>query len=565
MTALLIYTGKVALLIAAFYLFYKWLLSRETFHRLNRRILVASLLLAAMLPLVVVTIHRTVEIQGNAPAVSDFHAGKAVTAAAGTVPAADTAADRQRNPLHMLNGPAILFAIYAAGVLTVLFHTLLSIFRIGRLIRRGEHHRDTDGTPVIVTRKDFAPFSWMRWIVLSREDFQEACSFVLAHEKAHLSFGHSREVLLADLFCAMQWFNPAAWLLKRELRAIHEYEADDAVLSCGADVKAYQYSLIKKAVGMSGYSITNSFHHSTLKNRITMMSKSRSPRQRRLRALYLLPLAFCFLAATAHTVTDYKSSEKTAFYGIEVPHSAAPAEKQTEPVFFKMVKGDAVADTLFLYMRLFAPEEIDGLYAYGPIWKDKLPAVLKGSYHSVVLDAEASCKMGFVDDAKQCIREAGLSKIRYTCPDGDVRDAVHRRLPPTEKNATIAGQESASEMTVRKKDHYLLQINSRGDFRLAGKPVAADALEEAVTSIIRQNAAYMISLQTERATPYGSFITAESAVTHSVNRLRDAYSREHFGLPYDIDRLSEEQVEECLTAVPLRLNEIKDDKQRRTR
>ena len=411
---------------------------------------------------------------------------------------------------------------------------------------------------VIITNngKDFAPFSWMRWIVLSREDYQEASPFVLAHEKAHLRFGHSREVLLAELFCAMQWFNPAAWLLKRELRAIHEYEADDAVLSCGADVKAYQYSLIKKAVGLSGYSITNSFHHSTLKTRITMMSKSRSPLQRRLRALYLLPLAFCFLAATAHTVTDYKSSEKTSFYGIEVPHSAAPVEKQTEPVFFKMVKGDAVADTLFLYMRLFAPEEIDSLYAYGPIWKDDLPAVLKGSFHTVVLDAEASCKMGFVDDVKQRIREADLRKIRYTSPDAGTRDAVHRMLPPTENNAKIAGQEIASEMIVRKDDYYLLQINSRGDFRLAGRTVAADALEEAVTSIISQNSDYIISLQTDRATPYGSFIAAESAVIRSVSLLRDTYAQEHFGIPYDLDRLSEEQIKECLTAVPLRLNEV---------
>lgn len=556
MTALLIYTGKVALLLAAFYLFYKWLLSRETFHRLNRRILTASLLLAALLPLVVVTLHRTVEIQENTPAVSDSLTEKAATEATGAVLAADVVTDGQQSLLHTLNWPAILFAIYASGVLTMLFHTLLSIFRIRRLIRQGELHRDTDGTPVIVTGKDFAPFSWMHWIVLSREDYQEASPFVLAHEKAHLRFGHSREVLLVELFCAMQWFNPAAWLLKRELRAIHEYEADDAVLSGGANVKAYQYSLIKKAVGMSGYSITNSFHHSTLKNRITMMSKSRSPRQRGLRALYLLPLAFCFLAATAQTVTNYKSSEKTSFYGIDVPHSAAPVEKQTEPVFFKMVKGDAVADTLFLYMRVFATEELDGLYAYGPIWKDDLPAVLKGSYHTVVLDAEASCRMGFVDDVKQCIREADLRKIRYTCPDAGTRDAVHRMLPPTEKNAKIAGQESASEMSVRKNDYYLLQINSRGDFRLAGKTIAADALEEAVTSIIRQNAAYTIGLQTDRATPFGSFIAAESAVTRSVNRLRDTYAQEHFGIPYDIDRLSEEQVKECQRAVPLRLNEV---------
>ncbi len=72
--------------------------------------------------------------------------------------------------------------------------------------------------------------------------------------------------------------HPAMWLLRRELRAIHEYEADEAVLDSGVDARSYQMLLIKKAAGGRWYSIANSFNHSKLKNRITMMLRKKSSR-----------------------------------------------------------------------------------------------------------------------------------------------------------------------------------------------------------------------------------------------------------------------------------------------
>ena len=101
---------------------------------------------------------------------------------------------------------------------------------------------------------------------------------------------------------AFQWFNPAIWMLRADLQELHEYEADDAVLRSGANIKDYQYLLIRKAVGKSGYSVANSFNHSILKNRITMMSKSKSPLRRGLRVLYLLPLVCLGIGLQARTV-----------------------------------------------------------------------------------------------------------------------------------------------------------------------------------------------------------------------------------------------------------------------
>ena len=142
----------------------------------------------------------------------------------------------------------------------------------------------------------------MKYIVLSRKDWEGQHAPIVAHEKAHIAYRHSVDLLLVDFMSALQWFNPAIWMLRADLQELHEYEADDAVLRSGANLREYQYLLIKKAVSRSGYSVANSFNHSILKNRITMMSKSKSPLRRGLRVLYLLPLVCLGIGLQARTV-----------------------------------------------------------------------------------------------------------------------------------------------------------------------------------------------------------------------------------------------------------------------
>ena len=148
----------------------------------------------------------------------------------------------------------------------------------------------------------------MKYIVLSEKDYSEKHDEILIHEKAHIRLGHSWDILFINLFTALQWFNPVIWMLRSDLRAIHEYEADREVLKSGINATQYQFLLIKKAVGLSGHSITNSFNHSTLKKRITMMSCKKSTFVKALRVLYAIPLIGICLAANAKTDITYVSS-----------------------------------------------------------------------------------------------------------------------------------------------------------------------------------------------------------------------------------------------------------------
>ena len=284
----LIYDAKVAVLIVVFYMFYRLLLSRETFHRVNRVVLLLTAVASFVLPLCVITMHETVTIQ----AVPQVSIGDVQM----------TMEEDPATPLWQI----LLPILYIIGVVATLGHTLLSVWKVMLLIRQSEQHPQPDGTIVCVTgNADVAPFSWMRYIVMNRSDYEANDAAILAHERGHIRLRHSYDVVLVDLLTALQWFNPAMWMLRQDLRAIHEYEADGAVLSQGINARQYQYLLISKATSIGGYSIANGISHSTLKNRIHMMTNKKTRSSHLLKLLALVPIIGTALALNARTVTDY--------------------------------------------------------------------------------------------------------------------------------------------------------------------------------------------------------------------------------------------------------------------
>jgi len=291
----LTYDLKVAVLIAVFYMFYRLMLARETFHRVNRIVLLLTALASYLLPLCVITMHKTVKMEGLPMVTLDDLQMDAVIAES----VAET-------PLWQI----LLSTLFIIGMVVTLSHTLMSMFRILMLIKRCEKHLQSDGITICVTENaQIAPFSWMHYIVMNRNDYEILDSAILAHERGHIRLHHSWDLLLVDTLTALQWFNPAMWMLRSDLRAIHEYEADGAVLSQGINARQYQYLLITKAGGIGGYSIANGINHSALKNRITMMTNKTSKNSRLLKLLALIPIVGITLAINARTVTDYVYDE----------------------------------------------------------------------------------------------------------------------------------------------------------------------------------------------------------------------------------------------------------------
>ena len=327
-----VYILKSSVCLALFYLFYRLLLSKETFHRFNRVALLGILFLSLLIPLLEVTTAQPTEMAHTMLtleqllAMVDFYSQDTVAVA----------------PVEVkeitLSGIQITLVIYLAGIVFFACRNIYSLIRLFLLLRSGRKEIFHSGIRLIIHNKEIAPFSWMKYIVISEADLEENGREILIHETAHISNHHSVDLLVADLCIFFQWFNPASWLLKQELQNIHEYEADETVIKEGVDAKQYQLLLIKKAVGTRLYSMANSFNHSKLKKRITMMLKEKSSPWARLKYLYVLPVAAIAVTAFARPevsdkvekISSVKVNDLAAIVETKVAESAGDTTKPAD-------------------------------------------------------------------------------------------------------------------------------------------------------------------------------------------------------------------------------------------
>ena len=347
MTEFLIYDLKVAVLIAAFYFCYRLLMERETMHRLNRIVLLSSILLSLILPLCVITLHKTIEV---APLQVVDHPELVITEL-GTISAEESVTPSiETNTTDLVKNifqPSIIFVIFMIGVVCRLLYIANSFRHLRRMIKDSEQYPLEDGVTLAVVDLPVAPFSWMHTIVLSRIDYEECNPSILAHERGHIRQHHSWDIVFVEVLTALQWFNPVVWLLRRDLRTIHEYEADASVLSSGSDVSQYIQLLMRKAMGTKACILANGINNSTIKKRINMMLLNKSPRRNSLKLLALLPIVGVTLALNAETVTDvvYKNDE---------PQKQVPIKKGKKSATIKTGNNQAVE-----VVEIIEPKSID--------------------------------------------------------------------------------------------------------------------------------------------------------------------------------------------------------------
>lgn len=285
------YLIKSFVCILFYELFYRLFLRGETFHRLNRMILLMSLVLSLLLPLLDVSGWFSFAGQDGAMPVTEL-----------TFSLQELVVDQRTAGLLEHQGIAVwavIFGVYLAGIILLLLKNLLVFVYLHRLLKRCRQEQTADGQVYYRCPDRMGPFSWLGRVVLSSADDGPLTDCILAHERAHAALGHSFDLLLVELFLCFQWFNPAAWWLKKDLRLVHEYEADRYVLASGFDARAYQLLLIRKSVGPKLYNMVHSFNNYSLKKRITMMMKRKSKFWTQAKSLYVLPLSGFVLALFA--------------------------------------------------------------------------------------------------------------------------------------------------------------------------------------------------------------------------------------------------------------------------
>ena len=332
---LLIYQIKVGICLIAFYLLWKLLLSRETFHRFNRVALLVVMALALVLPWIKVSTSNPTPVAEPMVVLEEM----LVTPAGAVLP------QQVSQPWNVLN---IANVLYFIGMVVALGWLLHSQWNLHRLMKKGRTETLPGGTTLHVVPSDVSPFSYFKHIVINEQDYRDNPREILIHEQAHINLRHSFDVMFTSVLTLFQWWNPAAWLLCRELRQVHEYEADEAVLNSNVDVKQYQMLLIRKSVGDQLFSMANSFNYQSLKKRIRMMTINRSSRWNRLRALAAVPVIALALLAFANPKTDVEPELVVAAYAPAsetLSNASQTSQPEVAPVEAeKTVEEQAVAD-----------------------------------------------------------------------------------------------------------------------------------------------------------------------------------------------------------------------------
>ena len=246
--------------------------------------------------------------------------------------------------------------VMIAGSIVVAAMTLVGILWIARCRMRGTSVKIGDLNATIVREPKISPFSFGRRIFLSDTDYNDRNDMIIAHEASHIAHRHWMDLLVGRVVVILQWWNPLAWLMLRELHGVHEFQTDGDVISLGYDPREYQYLLLHKTIGSRFQLMTDSFNHSTLKSRIKMINRAASPMRRRLWSLLCIPalVAGCMaissksFADTIFPLTDSFRASKRVHKNDDRPRfmvNGKEIEKSEEPDI--MVDGRMV-DTDYL-------------------------------------------------------------------------------------------------------------------------------------------------------------------------------------------------------------------------
>ena len=321
---MMLYVIKAAITLALLYSCFFLFLSKETFHRFNRCMLVGIMLVSLVMPMFHFTTEHPTTLNEEVYIVQNYIEHD-------TTPIIVTAQQAQG-----ITWIQALTWIYMAGVVLMLILTLVQATSLIRFMSSGVRHTDSQGNTVILHNNDVPPFSIFRYIVMSVKDYESSRQYILTHEQEHIRLGHTYDLLLLQGMKTLMWFNPFIWFLSRDLKAVHEYEADQAVINQGIDAKSYQQLLVMKVVGNRLQPFTNNLNHGSLKKRIVMMYQKPSNRWLMLKALCAIPVAALTINTFATPIeTDpvedmVKTLETTNVPAFNEVKEALPSPKTAE-------------------------------------------------------------------------------------------------------------------------------------------------------------------------------------------------------------------------------------------
>jgi len=385
----------------------------ETFFRISRSVLLFIVFASVVIPFIylpqsnhpIVSIKLDPIFQGNTIIEKPVETDEATPATYSSLTNSNAS-----QPIVISTKTVLLF-IYLTGVFISLLLFVYSICSVLRLFRKSRKST-LEGIQVRIHNTDIPAFSFRRRILISRHDYNTNAEAILTHELSHIRHGHFYDLMLMEMVKIIYWFNPLIYRMGRDLKDIHEFQADEHTLNSGVDSTKYQLLIIQKCVGHQSFALANSFNHCQIKRRITMMNKSKTSKAWCWKVATFLPLLALLLMAFG------KRGE------IETPNSTLPVsavapseliQKQYEQ--FKQ-KIEIKKDGNYIDNKLCSLQEIA---KKGQEW-------YKGSNEWIFLLIDESIPLSRIDEVREALTHsywivqatAGSDDLVYFA--GDVSD-----------------------------------------------------------------------------------------------------------------------------------------------
>ena len=327
---MLLYLVEINIITIFLYGFYRLLFTNDTFFSWRRFMLLNTYLIALLVPFADfsnwISIHEATQNMASTYA-------ETVLSEATSLPSKAT----------VLSWNTILLWIYMGGVCMFLLRFVIQLIGIYRLAKKTEVST-IKGIKVHIIEKNESPFSFFRWIFVNPEvRYESQLQEILIHEQCHVEQKHSIDVVLAELFTIVCWFNPFAWLLKREIRLNLEYLADLYVVQVGCDQKSYQYHLLEMTYHKNVPTILNNFNVLLLKKRIKMMNRRRSGLIVKAKYTLLIPVAATLLVvknieSVAHSLVSNKIVNNEMIVSV---NTKANNVLQKKPIFTSQISKES--------------------------------------------------------------------------------------------------------------------------------------------------------------------------------------------------------------------------------
>lgn len=286
MGAILSYSIAVSLIVILLFPVLHQIVSRSTLFRFNRFIVLCGMVLSLLLPCLIPLVNVSPSISVGAPLPIKWNGGMEDNIMPETV-----ASEEATEGISWI---AVAVCSYLTGIFVLVSRETIAFVRLFHMIDKCEKTKCEGHIVCRLTDSDIAPFSWGKYIFLHNNEAGTHNSCVYLHEKAHTEKKHWIDILFADLFCILLWYNPFAWMTRQLMKLNHEFEADSTVIASGIDTYDYQRLLVIKTMGVRAIPVANSFAASkrSFRKRVLIMNKKRSSKKNML-------IAFCAIPAVA--------------------------------------------------------------------------------------------------------------------------------------------------------------------------------------------------------------------------------------------------------------------------